>query len=332
MVQTGEIDIFGMDKNPYSSTYLSTTTIRETDIERCPPSVNICDKYEFSNVGGEVSSSGGVVSMGYSSTAEADLSFSSEKSDSWITFSHIQRGRVYKAYMCAIAKNEGGEERFGYAVFTSTDGCEFRGTVTQAGAGCSVYGWTGETLHQAVRDNVGGAVGYSVATANTLVLYSKPDWVTFITATTSDRIAYICKAEDNSGAPRSGDVVFRSSDGKCEFRGTVEQAAPEVQVHITFGGLPSNLRSGGLVMTGSTYTANFVLAGPNAGEGTLYGAINPSDTRDKMTFSGEFTSESAGGNIVNSCDEHQEGYYYTVSTARWNEATKTLDVNFTQCT
>jgi hypothetical protein len=83
-------------------------------------------------------------------------------------------------------------------------------------------------------------------------------------------------------------------------------------------------------MTGSTYTANFRLAGPNAGEGILYGDLKASDTREDMTFDGEFTLTSGGGNIVNSCDGHQ-GLYYTVSTARWNEATKTLDVNFTTC-
>ena len=193
------------------------------------------------------------------------------------------------------------------------------------------YGWTGNTLQQGVRDNVGGPVGYSVTTADTLVLYSKPNWVTFITATTSsDRIAYICKAEDNSGRPRSGDVVFRSPDGKCEFSGTVEQAAQTIQVYLTFGGLPSNLKSGGLTVVGSTYSVNFPLAGPNVGKGTLYGSINPSDTRDKMTFSGQFTTVSAGGSIVNSCDGHQS-LYYTVSTASWNLATKTLDVNFTTC-
>ena len=333
MVQTGEIDIFGMDKNPYSSTYLSTTTIRETDIERCPPSVNMCDKYEFYDVGGEVSSSGSVVSMGYSSTAEADLSFSSEKSDSWITFSHIQRGRVYKAYMCTIAANNTGAERTGYAVFTSTDGCEFSGTVIQAGAvDCSVYGWSGLTLYEDVRDNVGGAVGTSLSSAGTLVLYDKPSWVTYITANTSQNIiAYIVKAEDSDGRRRSGDVVFRSSDGNCEFSGTVIQAAQASAIHITFSGLPNDLTSGGLSMTGSTYTAQFILAGPNAGTGTLYGTLSPSDSRQVMTFSGQFTLTSGGGNIVNACDGTSTSHIYTVSTASWDATTSTLNVTFGVC-
>lgn len=217
--------------------------------------------------------------------------------------------------------------------YSNSDGsCEFtQNLVMNAVLDCNdKYGWTGDTLQQGVRDNVGGPVGYSMVSAGLLVLRSKPDWVTFITATTSDRIAYICKAEDNTGMSRSGDVVFRSPDGKCEFSGTVEQAAPADTVYLTFYGLPSNLKSGGLTVVGSTYSVNFPLASPNAGKGTLYGSINPSDTRDKMTFSGSFTSESAGGTIVNSCDVHQS-YYYTVSTANWNLSTKTLIVNFGVC-
>ena len=328
---TGYLIVNGMDKNPYSSTYLTVTSSKTYDEQSCP--VSTCDKYEFYDVGGEVSSSGSVASMGYSSTAEADLSFSSEKSDSWITLSHIQRGRVYKAYMCTIAANNTGAERTGCAVFTSTDGCEFSGTVIQAGdVDCSDYGWSGTTLYEDVRDNVGGAVGISLASAGTLVLYDKPSWVTYITANTNQEIiAYICKAEDSDGRRRSGDVVFRSPDGNCEFSGTVIQAAQASAINITFTGLPPNLTSGGLMMTGSTYTAEFVLAGPNAGKGTLYGTLSPSDSRQVMTFSGQFTLMSGGGNIVNACDGTSTSLIYTVSTASWYATTSTLNVNFTKC-
>lgn len=198
---------------------------------------------------------------------------------------------------------------------------------------CDKYGWTGDTLHEAAKDNVGGPVGYSAVNAGLLVLRSKPDWVTFITATTSDRIIYICKAEDNNGESRSGDVIFRSPDGSCEFSGTVEQEGyvPVSEVQIRFGGLPSNLTSGGLDVIGSTYTATFVLAGPNEGKGTLNGILSPSDSREAMTFSGVFTASSVGGgNIYDECPGYQ-GNIYTVSTASWNAVTKTLNVNFVKC-
>lgn len=335
MVQTGEIDIFGMDKNPYSSTYLSTTTIRETDIERCPPSVNMCDKYEFYDVGGEVSSSGSVASMGYSSTAEADLSFSSEKSDSWITFSHIQRGRVYKAYMCTIAANNTGAERTGYAVFTSTDGCEFSGTVTQEGAvDCEDYGF--EATSNIIPSSGGDKVlAESVFRKGQLTFdaASSAPWITEgIPISTTDTIYYHFNVNSNSGLRREGALVFTSNDG-CEFSGTVIQAAQATAVHLTFTGLPSNLSSGGLNMTGSTYTAEFVLAGPNAGTGTLYGIFSPSDSRQVMTFSGQFTTSSGGGggSIYNECSSYQ-GNIYTVYTASWNATAKTLNVTFGQCT
>ena len=206
--------------------------------------------------------------------------------------------------------------------------------VTQAGkdTDCSVYGWSGTTLYEHVRDSAGGAVGVSLASAGTLVLYDKPSWVTYITANTAQTvIAYIVKAEDSDGSRRSGTVVFRSSDGNCEFSGTVIQAAQASAIHITFSGLPPNLRTGGLSMTGSTYTAQFILAGPNAGTGTLYGTLSPSDSRQVMTFSGQFTLTSGGGNIVNACDGTSTSHIYTVSTASWDATTSTLNVTFGVC-
>lgn len=217
--------------------------------------------------------------------------------------------------------------------YTDDSGCTASTTYTVPICNCDKYGWSGQTLHQNVRDNVGGVVGLSVASAGTLVLYDKPSWVTYITANTSqDVIVYIVKAEDNDGNRRSGTVVFKSSNGNCEFSGTVIQAAQEIAVNITFTGLPSNLSSGGLSMTGSTYTADFTLAGPNAGTGILYGTFSPSDSRQVMTFRGEFTSTSGGGNIENSCDEGGSSTYkYTVYTASWNATTRTLNVTFGQC-
>lgn len=133
MVQTGEIDIFGMDKNPYSSTYLSTTTIRETDVERCPPSVDMCDKYEFFDIGTNIAASGGTQALCYSTVGESALVFDAAKSSSWITYTRIQSGRVYQSYICTVSPNENTLRRVGYAVFTSSDGCEFTATVAQSG-------------------------------------------------------------------------------------------------------------------------------------------------------------------------------------------------------
>lgn len=329
---TGYLIVNGMDKNPYSSTYLTVTSSKTYDEQSCP--VSTCDKYEFYDVGGEVSSSGSVVSMGYSSTAEADLSFSSEKSDSWITLSHIQRGRVYKAYMCTIAANNTGAERTGYAVFTSTDGCEFSGTVTQAGAvDCSKYGF--EATSNIIPSSGGDKVlAESVFRKGQLTFdaASSAPWITEgIPISTTDTIYYHFNVNSNSGLRREGALVFTSNDGNCEFSGTVIQAAQATAVNITFSGLPPNLTSGGLSMTGSTYTAQFILAGPNAGTGTLYGTLSPSDSRQVMTFSGQFTLTSGGGNIVNACDGTSTSLIYTVSTASWYATTSTLDVNFTKC-
>jgi len=330
MVQTGEIDIFGMDKNPYSSTYLSTTTIRETDIERCPPSVNMCDKYQFYDVGGEVPESGGVASMGYSSTAEADLSFSSEKSDSWITFSHIQRGRVYKAYMCTIAANNTGAERTGYAVFTSTDGCEFSGTVIQAGAvDCSVYDWSGTTLQQGMTDNVGGSVGTSLQSAGELTLYFKPSWVQYIGVQGSGgRNAYICKALDNTSTKRSGAVMFKSSDGQCTFTSYIEQDGKDVDVIVA--GVPSVV-NGDVQIVGENYS---ILVRWAYGVKTVEfgGTIDTGDTSQDIHVNGGIQYQGGSATIVDDCGGCVS--CYSVVSATWSSSTTTFTLNITlsQCT
>jgi hypothetical protein len=199
---------------------------------------------------------------------------------------------------------------------------------------CEKYGWTASTLYEDAKDNVGGTVGISLSSAGTLVLYDKPNWVEYLTASTSqDVISYICKAKYNGGRPRSGDVIFRSPDGNCEFSSTVEQAAQVTPVNIMFTGLPSNLSSGNLIMTGSTYAADFTLAGPNAGNGTVYGVLDTTESRELMTFAGQFTTDTGGGgNIVNSCGGTSTSHMYTVLTASWNATTNTLNVTFGECT
>lgn len=139
MVQTGEIDIFGMDKNPYSSTYLQTITIRSVDTERCTPSTNICTKYEFADIGVEIAASGVTQALCYSTVEESALVFDAAKSSSWITYTRTQVGRVYQSYICTVSPNESTLERVGYAVFTSSDGCEFTATVTQSGKAQETY-------------------------------------------------------------------------------------------------------------------------------------------------------------------------------------------------
>jgi len=218
--------------------------------------------------------------------------------------------------------------------YTDDSGCTASTTYTVPTCNCDKYGWTASTLYEDAKDNVGGTVGTSLSSAGTLVLYDKPNWVEYLTASTSqDVISYICKAKYNGGRPRRGDVIFRSPDGNCEFSSTVEQAAQVTPVNIMFTGLPSNLSSGNLIMTGSTYAADFTLAGPNAGNGTVYGVLDTTESRELMTFAGQFTTDTGGGgNIVNSCGGTSTSHMYTVLTASWNATTNTLNVTFGECT
>ena len=105
---------------------------------------------------------------------------------------------------------------------------------------------------------------------------------------------------------------------------------PTSSVTISWSGLPGNLGTGGLMVTGSTYTADFILGGPNAGKGTLSGTLT-ADPRTAMTFSGQFTIQgSGGGSIYNACSGSQ-GETYEVSTATWDVANKRLTVGIRKC-
>jgi len=113
-------------------------------------------------------------------------------------------------------------------------------------------------------------------------------------------------------------------DSECHVPPT-----PTSAVTITWSGLPGGITSGGLLLTGSTYTADFILGGPNAGNGTLYGTLT-ADPRASMAFTGQFTTSSGGGNLVNACGT-QTGEIYAVTAATWNVSTNTLSVVFSKC-
>lgn len=161
---------------------------------------------------------------------------------------------------------------------------------------------------------------------------TQPTWLSGVTYISND-IRIKC-SENTTYNSRSGSVNVKMNGTTCSTVNVTQagKPTPQTSVHITFTGLPSNLTSGGLSMTGSTYTAVFILAGPNAGNGTLSGIFSPSDSRRVMTFSGQFTSTSGGGNIVNACDGSSTSYKYAVYTASWNATTSTLNVTFGQCT
>jgi hypothetical protein len=98
-------------------------------------------------------------------------------------------------------------------------------------------------------------------------------------------------------------------------------------VKISFTGLPNDLRTGGLQVTGSTYTAQFSLIYKT---GALSGTLT-ADQRDAMTFSGQFTLEgSGGGSIYNECGSEQ-GEIYAVTSATWDVSTNTLNVGMSKC-
>ena len=160
---------------------------------------------------------------------------------------------------------------------------------------------------------------------------TQPTWLSGVTYISND-IRIKC-SENTTYNSRSGSVNVKMNGNTCSTVNVTQAGKPTPQPSVTISwvGLPADLKSGGLSVTGSTYTIMCPLAGPNAGKGTLYGTLNSSDTRDKMAFSGEFTLTSGGGNIVNACDGTSTSYKYAVYTASWNATTRTLNVTFGAC-
>jgi len=113
-------------------------TINYTDDSGCTASTTytvptcICDKYGFVDRHYQLSSDSGSGVVALSSVSAGTLTFSSSKSSNWISFVSVQGGGMINAYVCSIEANNTGVERVGYAVFSSLDGCEFSGTVTQS--------------------------------------------------------------------------------------------------------------------------------------------------------------------------------------------------------
>jgi hypothetical protein len=186
---------------------------------------------------------------------------------------------------------------------------------------------TGDTAFSSVKSLTCDGTVVTAATWTTEGGETPPGW---------KRITVSHGANPSTTETRNGSVtiVATKTDGDdCTYVVNLTQKAkslPTSAVTISWSGLPGNLANGGLMVTGSTYTAEFILGGPKAGNGTLHGTLT-ADLRDAMTFSGQFTVQgSGGGSIENVCPGHQ-GEIYEVSTATWDYANKKLGVGFRKC-
>jgi hypothetical protein len=146
----------------------------------------------------------------------------------------------------------------------------------------------------------------------------------------------ISHSTNSTTSTRSGSVTVtmtKTDGGDCSYVANFTQKAPGLPtsaVTISWSGIPGNLATGGLTVTGSTYTAEFILGGPNAGKGTLHGTLT-ADLRDAMTFSGQFTVQGSGGGSIENVCSGSQGEIYEVSTATWDYANKKLGVGFRKC-
>ena len=154
---------------------------------------------------------------------------------------------------------------------------------------------------------------------------TQPTWLSGVTIGTNN-IRIKC-SKNTAYNSRSGSVNIKMNGTTCSTVNVTQKGKPQsVSTNLKI----SSGSSGSLLVTGSTYTAEFVIAGPKAGTGTLTGTLT-ADARDKMTFSGRWDGRP-GANIYNSCTSHAQQGIYAIGDAHWDIPTKKLYVNLIQCT
>ena len=156
---------------------------------------------------------------------------------------------------------------------------------------------------------------------------TQPTWLNGVTTGTNN-IRIKC-SKNTAYNSRSGSVNIKMNGTTCSTVNVTQKGKPQsVSTNLKI----SSGSSGSLRVTGSTYTAEFVIAGPNAGTGTLTGTLT-ADTRDKMTFSGRWDGRP-GATIYNSCTSHAapQGIYTIGDDAHWDISKKKFYVNLIQCT
>lgn len=157
---------------------------------------------------------------------------------------------------------------------------------------------------------------------------TQPTWLSGVTTGTNN-IRIKC-SKNTAYNSRSGSVNVKMNGTTCSTVNVTQKGKPAPQYSVSTNLIISNGSSGSLSVTGSTYTAEFVIAGPNAGTGTLTGTLTP-DTRDKMTFSGQWDGRP-GATIYNSCTSHAPQGIYAIGDAHWDISLPKLYVNLIQCT
>lgn len=157
---------------------------------------------------------------------------------------------------------------------------------------------------------------------------TQPTWLSGVTTGTNN-IRIKC-SKNTAYSSRSGSVNVKMNGTTCSTVNVTQKGKPAPQYSVSTNLTISSGSSGSLRVTGSTYTAEFVIAGPNAGTGTLTGTLT-ADARDKMTFSGRWDG-SPGANIYNSCTIHAPQGIYAIGDAHWDISIQKLYVNLIKCT
>ena len=157
---------------------------------------------------------------------------------------------------------------------------------------------------------------------------TQPTWLSGVTTGTNN-IRIKC-SKNTAYSSRSGSVNIKMNGTTCSTVNVTQKGKPAPQYPVSTNLIISNGSSGSLRVTGSTYTAEFAIAGPNAGTGTLTGTLT-ADARDKMTFSGQWDGRP-GANIYNSCTSHAPQGIYAIGNAHWDISIQKLYVDLIQCT
>ena len=222
----GQKTVYGIDKNIYSPTYLSSTTTVETDTITCPDECVDCSAFNFVNLAPSAPPTYNTQHIA-TYTLNDNIGLTVVSKPDWIykvTEWDITGGKRFTAHM---SSNPMLEERVGEVAFMSNRGtCTFVATVTQSGATpCSAYSFTElETSYPASGDYK--TIATYAASPNTLYLDYAPSWVDNISEGVSGNVNAIhCTVHRNYSDARQAALKFISDDQHCEFTVIISQAA-----------------------------------------------------------------------------------------------------------
>ena len=319
--QTGEIKITGIDKNPYSSTYLQTTTVTQTDYTRCPPNnPNKCDcsALTLSSYSTSFAPAGGTNTVNYSLPSGCEITWTKP---SWITVT-----KNTGSFSITASQNSGQSSRSGNVVFNveRNEGCATL-AVSQSYTDpciCNALSMSTTSLSYAY---AGGSntVNFSL-TSGCELSWSKPSWITI---TNNGNSLTITASQNSSETIRTGNIVFSvGSHSNCHTI-SVSQEYPHPSCTCQSLSIATSSLSYGYAA--STQTIVYSLVGGCSMSWTKPSWITITDNGGSLSIAASQNSSTASrsGSIVFSVGDYSSCHSISISQEGYTPPTPTCNCN-----